>query len=330
MPLTDLPLEELQRYQPLLDEPSNFDEFWSDTLSLARKHPVGLVAKPETGSGLRTVTVQDVRFAGWDGQAVAAWLLLPTVGSRPFPTVVQYCGYTGGRGLPIDNLLFSAAGYAHLIVDSRGQGHDTPDGGHVEIGTQWVGGFMTRGIENPGAHYYRRLMTDCVRAVDAIAEHPDVDSNRIVVAGGSQGGGLALAAAGLLRDAVAAALIDVPFLCHYRRGADRATDGPYLEIRDYLAKLKPDNIEGVFRTLSYFDGVHLAGRAIAPALFSVGLMDEICPPSTVYAAYHRYAGRKEIVVWPFSGHSGGMSSQAARQLAWLEKFAVAPADWSAR
>ncbi len=28
---------------------------------------------------------------------------------------------------------------------------------------------MTRGIEDPNAHYYRRLITDCVRAVDAAA-----------------------------------------------------------------------------------------------------------------------------------------------------------------
>jgi cephalosporin-C deacetylase len=239
---------------------------------------------------------------------------------------VQYCGYTGGRGLPIDNLFFSAAGYAQLIVDSRGQGHDTPDAGHVETGTQWVGGFMTRGIEDPAAYYYRRLMIDCVRAVDAIAEHPDVDRDRIVVAGGSQGGGLAIAAASLLGSAVAGALVDVPFLCHYRRGIDRATDGPYLEIRDYLSKLKRDAVDAVFATLSYFDNVHLARRVSAPTLFSVGLMDEVCPPSTVYAAYNAYAGPKEIVVWPFSGHSGGMSSQASRQLEWLAKSGLSPID----
>jgi cephalosporin-C deacetylase len=326
MPLTDLPLEDLERYQPTLDEPLDFDEFWSATLTAARKYPVDLVATTSTTTGLRTVTVHDVRFAGWDGQPVAAWLLLPKVGRRPFPTVVQYCGYTGGRGLPIDNLLFSAAGYAHLIVDSRGQGHDTPDGGHVESGTQWVGGFMTRGIEHPSQHYYRRLITDCVRAVEAIVEHPDVDRNRVLLAGGSQGGGLTIAAAGLLGDTVAGALVDVPFLCHYRRGTDRATDGPYLEIRDYLSKLKRDDVDDVFRTLSYFDGVHLANRATAPALFSVGLMDEICPPSTVYAAYHAYAGPKEIVVWPFSGHSGGMSSQTSRQLVWLAEGGLAPTD----
>jgi cephalosporin-C deacetylase len=36
-----------------------------------------------------------------------------------------------------------------------------------------------------------------------------------------------------------------------------------------------------FATLSYFDGVNFAKRATAPAMFSVALMDQVCPPSTV-------------------------------------------------
>ncbi|MEU3460351.1 acetylxylan esterase [Streptomyces sp. NPDC006733] len=63
-------------------------------------------------------------------------------------------------------LLLSAAGYAHFVVDSRGQGHQNP--GHSSGGgTQWVEGFMTRRIEGPRNHYCGRLITDCVRAVDA-------------------------------------------------------------------------------------------------------------------------------------------------------------------
>jgi cephalosporin-C deacetylase len=65
----------------------------------------------------------------------------------------------------------SAANYAQLVVDSRGQGHDTPDRGTGD-GTQWVEGFMTRGIDSPDNYYHRRLMADRVRAVDAVAELP--------------------------------------------------------------------------------------------------------------------------------------------------------------
>ena len=58
----------------------------------------------------------------------------------------------------------------------------------------------------------------------------------------------------------------------------------------------------MFRTLAYFDGRNFAARATVPALFSVGLEDQITPPSTVFAAYNEYAGPKEMRVWPFNGH----------------------------
>jgi cephalosporin-C deacetylase len=161
---------------------------------------------------------------------------------------------------------------------------------------------MTRGIEDPEHYYYRRLMTDCVRAVEVLRTHPSVDPERVVVSGGSQGGGLALAVAGLAGDAVTAALLDVPFLCHYRRGADTASQGPYPELAQYLSVHKRVDPELVFGTLNYFDGVHFAPRATAPALFSVGLMDPICPPSTVYAAFNAITAPKELCVFPYGTH----------------------------
>ncbi|MEN8654428.1 acetylxylan esterase [Streptomyces sp. 21So2-11] len=318
MPLTDMPLDQLRDYRPMLVEPEGFDAFWTSTLSTARAASDGPARyEPVRASLLNTVDVYDVRFPGWGGQPVAAWLLLPRGAAGPLPAVVNYLGYGGGRGLYTEGLLFSAAGYAHLIVDSRGQGHDTPDPDPA-VGTQYVRGFMTRGIDDHRAHYYRRLMTDCVRAVDALKEHPAVDPERIVVYGGSQGGGLALSTAGLLGDGVAAALVDVPFLCHFRRGAQTAAEGPYPEIAHYLGAHKRADPEAAFRTLSYFDGVHFAVRATAPALFSVGLMDPICPPSTVFAAFNAYANdTKDIRVWEFGDHAGGRGSQAQEQLWWL-------------
>jgi cephalosporin-C deacetylase len=74
----------------------------------------------------------------------------------------------------------------------------------------------------------------------------------------------------------------------------------------------------VFRSLSYFDGVNLAARARGRALFSVGLMDPICPPSTVFAAYNHYGGPKEIRVYPYNQHEGGGSFQTVEKLNFLK------------
>jgi cephalosporin-C deacetylase len=75
-----------------------------------------------------------------------------------------------------------------------------------------------------------------------------------------------------------------------------------------------DQVETVFRTLSYFDGVNFAARATAQALFSTAMMDDICPPSTVFAAYNHYQGDKDIRIWPFNNHEGGQSFQAVDKL----------------
>ena len=78
------------------------------------------------------------------------------------------------------------------------------------------------------------------------------------------------------------------------------------------------------RTVCFADGLHFAPRATAPALFSVGLMDECCPPSTVFGAYNRYAGPKEIDVWEYADHAGGGPDQLLRQLAFLRRLGVLP------
>jgi cephalosporin-C deacetylase len=184
---------------------------------------------------------------------------------------------------------------------------------------------MTRGIDSPENYYYRRLITDCVRAVDAVTDMPGLDADRIVVTGGSQGGGLALAVAGLLGERVAAVMPDVPFLCHFRRAVRIAGEGPYPELAGYLRWHSRHRVEPTFATLDHVDGVHFAQRATAPALFSVGLMDPVCPPSTVYAAFNHYAGQdRTMTVWPFGDHGGGCGSTPPTQLDWLAERGLTP------
>lgn len=316
----DLPLDQLKTYNPPLEEPGDFNTFWTSTLADARRHPLGATFT-RFESHLKLVETFDVTFHGYGGQPIKGWFLLPAARKGPLPCVVEYIGYGGGRGLPQDWLIYPSAGYALLVMDTRGQGSvwrtgDTPDL-ELEGGNPQIPGFMTRGILKKETYYYRRVFTDAVRAIEAARSHEAVDATRIAVAGGSQGGGIALAAAGLVPD-VKLALVDVPFLCHFQKAVTMTDAAPYVEIRDFLKRHRHHEA-AVWQTLAYFDGRSFASRAKTKALFSVALMDDICPPSTVFSAYNRWAGPKDITVWTYNHHEGGETFQAVERLKALEK-----------
>lgn len=327
--LFDLPLEQLKSYKPEREEPSDFDSFWHETLLEARQLPLSAQFQ-KTGFGLKLVDTFDVTFNGFGGHPIKAWLIVPKNISDPLPCIVEYAGYGGGRSIPLDRLMWSCAGYAHLIMDTRGQGSswssgDTSDPEPFESNPHYPG-FMTRGILNPKNYYYRRVFTDAVRAVETAKSFAGIDSGHIVVAGGSQGGGIALAVSGLIPD-LWALLTDVPFLCHYKTATEITDEFPYNEISKYCQTHR-DKVDVVFKTLQYFDGVNFAARAKCPALFSVGLMDETCPPRTVFAAYNHYCGNKKISIWKYNHHEGGGVFNEIEKLHFLNDLSTNKLIWN--
>jgi cephalosporin-C deacetylase len=318
MPFFDMSLAELQAYQPPRSEPADFDIFWQNTLEEARRYPLNARFE-QVDYGLRLFDTYDVTFAGYGGQPVKAWFIVPAGQNDPLPCVVEYIGYGGGRGFPHEWLLWPGVGYAFLVMDTRGQGSvwrhgdtaDLPDGANP-----FVPGFMTQGVLDPKTYYYRRVFTDAVRAVDAARSHRAVDAARVAVTGGSQGGGITVAASGLVPD-LAAAMPDVPFLCHFRRAIGLTENQPYAEIVRYLS-IHRDHEETVFNTLDYFDGVNFAARSQVRALYSTAMMDETCPPSTVFAAYNHLRAPKDIKVYRFNEHEGGREYHALEKIRYLQ------------
>jgi cephalosporin-C deacetylase len=114
-------------------------------------------------------------------------------------------------------------------------------------------------------------------------------------------------------------LPDAPFLCDIRRAATIAGAPPCTEIAEYL-RLHRDRAETALTTLSYLDAALLASRATAPALFSLAMMDDVCPSSTCFAAYHRCGGPKDLRVYEFDGHESGGGHHRREQLAWVRRL----------
>ncbi|WP_374008120.1 acetylxylan esterase [Leifsonia sp. LS-T14] len=294
-----------------LPTPDDYDDFWAEALDDARRHPLDL-RLDRVDTGLTEIDVFDVSFSGSDGRRVRGWLRMPHHRSGPVPAVVHANGYGAGRLSPIDDLTWAAAGFAQLLVSTHGQG-----GGST--------GHLLDGILDPPSSYYRGVFVDAARAVDALRSLDEVDATTVAAIGNSQGGGIALGVGALVPDLVAV-LAQAPFLTHAPDGVRLAAQGPWLELRAYLAE-HPDRAAAVARTLSYVDGVTSARHATAPGWISDGLDDDICPPETARAAAEAYAGPVSFREWPGAGHEAGGTDDRRGALAVLrERFGVDPAD----
>ena len=315
---TDMPLDLLRAYRPALVEPDGLDAFWAETLDAART-AAGLTRLVPVEAPVRTLSVSDLTFTGFDGDEIRGWVVRPH-GDEVLPAVVEYIGYGGGRGLPGERVNWALAGYVHVIMDTRGQGSawslgSTPDP-HGSAAA--FPGVMTRGILDPHEYYYRRLYTDAVRLVDEVRAMPGVDATRVAVTGTSQGGGLAIAAAALSGDAVAAVMPDVPFLCDFPNSIVRTPAAPFTEITRFLS-VHRDEADQVLHTLSHVDGAVLARRIHAPAYFSVALMDDVVLPSGVFAAFHALSSDDAAIEeYTYNGHEGGGHRHWIKQVAWLD------------
>ena len=304
MPWFDLPLEQMREYRTETTEPPELDLWWQLRLEEARANTREPSLTRYEADIYGPVEVYDAEFSGAGGDRIRAWYLRPADAGERTPVVVKFIGYGGGRGLPAEHALLPALGYCVFVMDTRGQGGRWTTGATGDYPAGQRGGpenaqVMTRGISRPEEYYYTRLFTDAALAVQTASELAGVP--RVAVSGASQGGGLALATAALVPGAVAVCHADVPFLCDIQRAITLAPEAPYTEVSEFLAH-QLDLIPAALDTLRHVDCALLARRITARCLLSVGLMDTIRPPSTVFAAYNEITASKDISVHPFTGH----------------------------
>ncbi|MFP4015419.1 MAG: acetylxylan esterase [Halanaerobiales bacterium] len=318
MNLFDMPLEEMREYKPELSREAHFDSFWNQTIAASEKQELN-VEITSVEYHVEQVKVYDLYFDGFKNSRIYGRYVLPAEASadNQVPAVVMFHGYNYNNVVVSNVLHYSLMGYAVLMLDVRGQNPKSPDHNDYENGGP--SGWMTNGILNPYNYYYRFAYMDCVRAVEVISKREEIDSDRIAVEGGSQGGGLSLAA-GALSDKVKVVMADIPYLCHFRRSVELYDGSPYDEIYHYFKV--HDSLhkteDQIYKTLSYFDCMNLAPMITGDVLISVGLEDTVCPPSTAFAAYNHLDTEKEIRVYPEYGH-GGFNQHGEEKTEFLKK-----------
>lgn len=305
MPQVDLPLDQLRRYRGTNPKPDDFDEYWADALQELGNVPCDL-ERHRAEFQIPGYSCSDWFFSGTRGARIHAKCVMPetTAASQTaFPAVIRFHGYSGNAGDWAALLPYAAAGFVAVAMDVRGQGGLSTDPGGT-IGNT-LHGHIIRGLDGkPEDLMFRHVFLDTVRLAQLVIDVPEVDASRVGVFGRSQGGALTLACAALEPRILRAAPV-YPFLIDYQRVWELDLgSGAYQEIRDYFRLFDPSHRREaeVFTRLGYIDLQHLASRIHAEVLMFTGLMDQVCPPSTQFAAYNNIAGRKEIIIYPDFAH----------------------------
>ncbi|OQA87521.1 MAG: Cephalosporin-C deacetylase [Lentisphaerae bacterium ADurb.Bin242] len=303
MPLIDLPLEKLKVYEGRNPKPADFDAYWNKALAeLHAVDPEFRMVPAEFKSPVADCF--ELYFMGTNGAKIHGRLARPKKLDAPTPLKITFHGLGGNAGDWMGYLADAASGFTVVGLDCRGQ-HGTSQETGLRTGSSFGNSYFTRGyLDGPENLYYRHVYLDCARLAELSMELEWVDKSRVGVTGGSQGGGLTLVCAGLVKGLKRVAPV-YPFLCDYRRiwEMDLALNA-YHDIRDFFRVYDPrhEREEQLFRDLGYIDAQFFAERITAEVKMFTGLMDTICPPSSQFAAYNKIKSPKDIVLYPDYGH----------------------------
>ena len=304
MPLIDMPLEKLRSYKGSSPCPKDIDKFWDSSIAEMKAIDPEVELLPSDFQAPYAECF-DMYFTGVGGARVFAKLLRPKPLKKKHPAIVMFHGYSGNSGDWCDKLPYVAAGFTVAALDCRGQAGNSEDVGGV-IGNTFKGQII-RGLDSgPEKMLFRQIYLDCAQLAGLVMQLPEVDATRVAAMGGSQGGGLTLACASLEPRICRAAPV-FPFLCDYKRIWDMDLDiNAYAELREYFRWFDPTHSreDEVFRRLGYIDVQNITKRIRGKIMMVTGLMDNVCPPSSQFAAYNKITSPKDVVIYPDFGHEG--------------------------
>lgn len=302
MPVVDMNLEELKKYQGRNPCPRDFDSYWETAvLEMRKADPQISLEKAEFQ--VRGAECFHLYFTSTKGARIHAKYIRPE-NKTNCPAVLLFHGYTGNSGDWSDKLSLVSQGFAVAALDCRGQAGLSQDMGQVAGNTHH--GHIIRGLEDtdPRRLLFRDIFLDTAKLAEIVMRFPEIDEARVCAMGGSQGGALTIACAAL-EPRIRMAVPTYPFLCDYKRvwEMDLAVDA-YAELKTYFRAFDPrhEREDAIFEKLGYIDLQYLAPRIKAKLLMFTGLMDTICPPSTQFAAYNRLTCPKQMVLYPDFGH----------------------------
>ncbi|MGB3616861.1 MAG: acetylxylan esterase [Catalinimonas sp.] len=286
--------------RPTVENPADFDAFWSAAKAELAEIPVGakLTLLPEQSTG--DYNTYHLRLNNWHraNRSVKqshfygiltvpkapgrypALLTVPGAGVRPYGPDQRASGA----------LITLAVGIHGIPVTMEPHVYrDLSDGALMS--------YNRLGMENRDDYYYKRVYLGCVRAVDFLTSMDQYDGEHLAVTGGSQGGALSIVTAAL-DDRVRYLAAFYPALSDmtgYLEG--RAGGWPHV-FKEWDREQNP----GWLRTAPYYDVVNFARRLQRPGWYSWGFNDNVCPPTSMYAAYNAVTAPKQLHLFEETAH----------------------------
>lgn len=304
--------------KPIVTEPTDFDKFWTAGKAELAKLPIDAKFEPMTNLSTANVDVFQVSFQNVGSgisrsSRIYGILAIPksTNPNQKFPAILSVPG--AGVRPYVGQIAMAERGFITLQIGIHGIPVNLDQRVYDNLAAGSINRYMFYNIDNKDTYYYKRVYLGCLRANDFLMTLPQFDGKNLGVIGGSQGGALSIVTAALdSRVKVLAA--SYPALSDMAGYTAGRAGGWHHVFKDAANRTK-EKLE----TASYYDTVNFAKRLKVPGIYSWGFNDEVCPPTSMYAAYNQISSPKKLLLGLEMGH-GNSVEQTDRINLWFETF----------
>lgn len=297
-----------EKLKPGTTRPKDFDAYWNNEKQQLEALRMEVKTK-EVEPKVDGYICQDIEINCTGPKPSRGYFAKPEnakVRSLPIVLLVHAAGVKGDwcRSKAEAALRYAKMGNGALCFDLNAHGmlNGQPDEYYSDLENGELKNYSIQGIESRDEFYFRGMYLRLLRTIEFLTRQPEWDKKRIIVIGESQGGGQALAAAGL-DPRVSAVVATVPAMCDWG-GTFLGRKGGWPQPFEH----KGDK-EKMLNSLTYFDAAHLLKNSNATLVVEVGLVDQTCPSTSIYAAINQAKGTKIIYPVPYREHSWPTANQ---------------------